>query len=865
MSKNFTLLRKGYEARTPLKFFFTIAFLCFSYLSIGQNMYDDDYDLRTAVNAAGQTGGTFIVKNGEYSDFQPAFEVEATAANPIIVKAETVGGVKLTGSSRFNFRRCAYITMEGFIFENDDNTSMVKTEGCNNIRISRNVFEYTGIESCKFVYIGGVWDDIVYPFNYPSHNNRIDHNIFQNKKSPGHYITIDGSNDDATSTSYQSQYDRIDHNYFVNNGPRAVNEQESIRVGWSEMSLSSGFTTVEYNLFEECDGDPEIVSIKSCDNTVRFNTFIGSYGTLSFRHGNRNRAEGNFFFGNNRPQGLSPDGADLYTGGIRIYGKDHVIINNYMEGLNGTRWDAPIALTKGDAIDGQSSSLSKHFRAENVLIAYNTLVNNSHGIEIGYDNNGKYGTNLSNITIANNLITGSENALVDIIDGNDQGSAITWKNNLMQPTGTAVTLNGATSTSFDATNVVEEDPNLAPETVNTFSLFKTTATSPVYAHAATEAVGTDIEGQDRPSNSNPGADHFSSMTATIKPLTSSDVGPYVQDDGSVSEIMYVTSLATYVAAGEAQDVTVTSNVNWTATTMDSWISIAPASGSDNGTFAVTASENTTYSERSGEVTVTGGALTRTITVTQEMADPRANLNLINPTATDVSVYSVTYEEVDASKNKNNIAEHSLDKDLDTYWASNKDLDPAGSGKSIIIYDLEGAFDLDLIDIATSSGKTYMLQIWVSTSGVDDGDFTNIFGDIVTTTDGDMQAFMPSSPIAGAKYVKIIGDGQPSSKFTSIHEIEFYTSQALSVNDFDTSAISVYPVPAKEVLNIKTNGVAVNTINVYGLDGRLVLNKVVENSNSGITLNTSSLSNGTYVVRFTNTNGLNESRMIVVSH
>ena len=58
----------------------------------------------------------------------------------------------------------------------------------------------------------------------------------------------------------------------------------------------------------------------------------------------------------------------------------------------------------GDAIDGESSNLSKHFRAERVTIAYNTLVNNTHGIEIGYDNNDNYGKDLKDIIIANNLV-----------------------------------------------------------------------------------------------------------------------------------------------------------------------------------------------------------------------------------------------------------------------------------------------------------------------------------------------------------------------------------------------------------------------------------------------------------------------------
>ena len=305
---------------------------------------------------------------------------------------------------------------------------------------------------------------------------------------------------------------------FRNNGPRAVNEQESIRIGWSEMSLSSGYTTVEHNLFEDCDGDPEIVSVKSCDNVIRHNTFIANYGTLSLRHGNRNRVEGNYFFGNEKEIGTSPAGSTIYTGGIRIYGTDHMIINNYMEGLNGTRWDAPITLTQGDAIDGQSSNLSKHFRAERVTIAYNTLVNNSHGVEIGFDNNDNYNKELKDITIANNLITGSENSLVEIVDiENDQGELITWLSNLLYPIGDAVILSGASTTSFDETAVISENPFLIFD--DTYKVWKTSSNTPSIENTVTtEIIDEDIDGQERPSISNPGADHYSLESISICPF-----------------------------------------------------------------------------------------------------------------------------------------------------------------------------------------------------------------------------------------------------------------------------------------------------------------------------------------------------------
>lgn len=511
-----------------------LAFLSQICISLSaQTFFTDPDDLADAVNAS-TNGGTFIVNNGTYNDFEAAFEVVASAEHPVLIKAESVGGVILTGESHFVFKKSAYVTLDGFVFDGEGEDTLVKLEGCNNIRITRNVFELETSESIKWVFVGGFWSDNTFPFEYPSHHNRIDHNIFQNKATPGHYITIDGSFDDTGSEEvyYQSQYDTIDHNYFKNNGPRAVNEQESIRIGWSEMSMSSGFTLVQNNLFEDCDGDPEIVSVKSCDNTIRNNTFRGCYGTLSLRHGNRNIVDGNYFFGNEKPIGVSPAGSDLYTGGIRIYGTDHLIVNNYMEGLNGTRWDAPITLTLGDAVTGESSNLSKHFRAERVTIAFNTLVNNTHGIEIGFDNNNQYNKDLEDILITHNLITGSENSLVEIVDtDNDQGDKITWFNNLLYPTESAQILSGASSTNFNASAMSNENPQLSYDNVT--STWRSSEISPLFTYNFDALnVATDIDGQLRASSTNYGADHFSSTDILFRPLSPEDVGP--QSEGMLS-------------------------------------------------------------------------------------------------------------------------------------------------------------------------------------------------------------------------------------------------------------------------------------------------------------------------------------------
>jgi mannan endo-1,4-beta-mannosidase len=72
----------------------------------------------------------------------------------------------------------------------------------------------------------------------------------------------------------------------------------------------------------------------------------------------------------------------------------------------------------------------------------------------------------------------------------------------------------------------------------------------------------------------------------------------------------------FSAAATSMNLSVTSNVGWTATDNQSWITVTPASGANNGTIAVSATANTGTTSRTGTVTVSGGGITRTVAVTQ---------------------------------------------------------------------------------------------------------------------------------------------------------------------------------------------------------------------------------------------------------
>jgi len=78
-----------------------------------------------------------------------------------------------------------------------------------------------------------------------------------------------------------------------------------------------------------------------------------------------------------------------------------------------------------------------------------------------------------------------------------------------------------------------------------------------------------------------------------------------------------TSLTLGSALNSSDQINVTSNVSWTASDDAPWLTVSPASGSNNETVKVTAiSANTSTTSRSGTVTITGGEITRTVSVTQ---------------------------------------------------------------------------------------------------------------------------------------------------------------------------------------------------------------------------------------------------------
>jgi poly(beta-D-mannuronate) lyase len=290
---------------------------------------------------------TILLSDGEYKTAKP-IRIEGkrgTPENPIILRAEHRGQAVIGGLAGFVIRDCENLVIEGLTFTEDADQPAVLLDNCRQVRVARNLFclseRATPRRMEHWVYVVGA----------RSGENRIDHNRFVHKVNHGSPVFVRG--DDSALVC--SQHDRIDHNYFRDTVyANGENGHETIRTGSNDLGASgrSSFTIIEENLLERCSGESEIMSLKSSDNIVRNNTLLNCRGTICLRLGNRNVVSGNF---------VIATGGESRTGGVKLYGFDHRIFNNYFQGLTGKRHEAPLALISGTLDTPTTDNIGKKY------------------------------------------------------------------------------------------------------------------------------------------------------------------------------------------------------------------------------------------------------------------------------------------------------------------------------------------------------------------------------------------------------------------------------------------------------------------------------------------------------------------------
>ncbi len=386
------------------------------------NLVQNIEELNEAIKNA-KAGDEIVLKNGVWKDVEIKFRGEGSKENPIVLRAETAGKVSIEGQSYLKFGG-SYLVVEGLYFKNGYSPSNAVID----FKINHKDAPDEISNNCK------VTNCVIEDFNKPKRdksdlwvqfwgrNNELSNSYISGKTNRGPTVRVSIAGIESINN-----YHQIVNNHF---GPRPVKggpSGETIQLGDSYTSMSPSHTMVANNLFEECNGEVEVISSKTNFNVFKNNVFYKSEGSLVTRHGNYVTIDGNYFIG---------DGVNENYGGIRIINTGHWVVNNYFYGLKGKSFRSPLAVMNGIP----KSPLNRYNQVTDVVVAYNTYVNCSAPWQFGV------GTNIAQAdvlpkseirsarairtTVANNLIY-NEKGLETIVVENDKADGVMFKNNVI--------------------------------------------------------------------------------------------------------------------------------------------------------------------------------------------------------------------------------------------------------------------------------------------------------------------------------------------------------------------------------------------------------------------------------------------------
>lgn len=363
----------------------------------------------SAINKTWSVGDTLVLANGNYSNMSLTLKGSGTATKPIVLQAATAGAVNLSGSSLITIEG-KYIEVHGLRFsgtytgKNHIMQFSSSSANCRYTDCSIDAYNTTdATKDYKWVSIKGK-------------ENRVDHCRFTGKTNMGTLLVV------WLEANIIPKH-RIDHNYFgyrianLDDNGKEINGQEIIRIGDSSTSMQEAACLIENNEFENCDGEIETISNKSCGNIYRNNTFRTCAGSLTLRHGNNCTVEGNIFLGNGKAA----------TGGVRIIGEGHTVTNNYFQDLNSNNYRAGICIVRGK----ENSDLNEYFQVKNAVVTGNTFVNCKEAFSINYHSSDECTMPPLNSRIENNIVyNDASNTGNRIVTLAQTGGSVTWNANI---------------------------------------------------------------------------------------------------------------------------------------------------------------------------------------------------------------------------------------------------------------------------------------------------------------------------------------------------------------------------------------------------------------------------------------------------
>jgi poly(beta-D-mannuronate) lyase len=341
-----------------------------------------------------QPADLVLIKDGNYSNWKIEINSKGLKDKPIIIRAEHPGKVIFSGSTTNTVFTLSgeYIQLSGITFKS---CTLEKQDKMTGLLIELKNTVSSRVNDCTFEknVVKGQFMPLVIVSGSGTYN-QVDHCTF----------TANVDNQDVqvkiTATAVPL-YTTISYNHFSNKSKvswKNGNGGECIQIGQDPVLLGNQApkTIVTENSFQACNAENEVISNKSSGNTYSHNHFINNDGELVMRGGHDCIISDNVFEGG--------------TGGIRINGTGHQIINNKISDIK-----TAIRLMYGMA-NGKTDT-GFYIAASNCKITGNQISNAETGILIGdskdVDWTGKFDTKkypsqvFQNVAPSNNQVSGN--------------------------------------------------------------------------------------------------------------------------------------------------------------------------------------------------------------------------------------------------------------------------------------------------------------------------------------------------------------------------------------------------------------------------------------------------------------------------
>ncbi len=310
-------------------------------------------ELEASINKA-KPGDLIIMANGIWKDVEIKFKADGTENKPITIKAETPGEVFIEGVSNLKFGG-KYLIVDGLHFRNGYSPDKTVIDFRIDKKAIANHCTFTNSVIEDFNKMQR--DDSDHWIQFWGRHNTLSNCYISGKTNRGPTIRVY-----LKGNEHITNYHQIVNNHFGPRPPKGGASAETIQIGDSTSSMSPSNTMVANNLFEECNGEVEIISSKTNFNEFRNNIFYKSEGSLVMRHGNYNIIDSNYFIG---------DSDNVNIGGIRIINTGHWVTNNYFYNLKGKSFRSPLAVMNGIP----KSPLNRYKQVTDLVVAYNTYIN----------------------------------------------------------------------------------------------------------------------------------------------------------------------------------------------------------------------------------------------------------------------------------------------------------------------------------------------------------------------------------------------------------------------------------------------------------------------------------------------------------